>query len=251
MIRFLVLALCATGLVDTAAGAETADIANRSERYSTFEGPDVEVRGAAVRFLEDLDLLVFEQTVAGRFDRTHPAPRGQLQGAPVLGYVFPTTLAPEAVGFGGVEGIVALAVTLHPDFDDTPLWDENGDRVYDNDGAAYHPHWVVLGKDERVAGGLSVIAADPEAGAVLPPTNPGMPMFMDSPGFSVVLDGNRLRVLVPASRVGGQTTFSFDAVVAYMQVDTSGKGPMLGVYEVYSVLSGDLSLPYSVEGGSR
>lgn len=148
-------------------------------------------------------------------------------------------------------GVESGAVTLQPDFDDTPLWDENGDRVYDNDGAAYHPHWVVLTKDERVSGGLAVAAADPLAGAVLPPTNPGMPMFMDSPGFSVVLDGASLRVLVPVSRVGGRTDFAFDAVVAYMQVDTGGQGPMLGVYEVYSILSGDLGLPYRVESCAR
>lgn len=248
MTHFLILAFC---IVLTSAAAFGEPGSEIDPQYLAFDEADVKVRGAAVRHLEDLDLLVFEQTVAGRFDRTHPAPRGRLQGAPVLGYVFPTTLAPEDVGFGGVEGIVALAVTLHPDFDDTPLWDETGDRDYDNDGAAYHPHWVVLGKDDRAAGGLSVIAADPEAGAVLPPTNPGMPMFMDSPGFSVVLDGDEMRVLVPAARVGGRTSFSFDAVVAYMQVDTSGEGPMLGVYEVYSVLSGDLSLPYSVEKQTR
>ena len=32
-----------------------------------------------------------------------------------------------AVGFDRGAGILALAVTAHPDFDDTPLFDENGD----------------------------------------------------------------------------------------------------------------------------
>ncbi len=57
---------------------------------------------------------------------------------------FPTSLQPKDVGFGAVEGIVALALTSHPDFDDTPLWDENNDQKFDNDGIVWHPHWVVL-----------------------------------------------------------------------------------------------------------
>jgi hypothetical protein len=209
---------------------------------------DLAITSAAVTYLEDLDLLVFEQSVAGTAGGTVPEARGQLDGAPVLGYVFPTTLAPEDVGFEGAEGIVALAATSHPDFDDTPLWDEDGDAVYDNDGVVFHTHWVLLGPDERVPGGLSVIEfATEDDAVVLPPTNPGMPMYMDSPGFSVVTAGPTLKVLVPASRVRGATDFAFDAVTAYMEVNTEDMSrPMLGVYEVYAVLSGDLSLPYEV-----
>lgn len=209
---------------------------------------DLSVTSATVTYLEDLDLLVFEQSVAGTAGGTVPEARGQLDGAPVLGYVFPTTLAPEDVGFSGAEGIVALAATSHPDFDDTPLWDEDGDLEYDDDGVVFHSHWVLLGPDERVPGGLAVIEYDAAADAVvLPPTNPGMPMYLDSPGFSVLTDGQTLKVLVPAGRVRGATDFAFDAVAAYMEVNTEDMSrPMLGVYEVYSVLSGDLSLPYEV-----
>ena len=209
--------------------------------------PDLEIRGAAVRYLPELDLLVFEQRVRGRAGATTPTARGQLDGAPVLGYVFPTTLASQDVGFGTVEGIVALAITSHPDFDDTPLWDEDNDRDYNNDGVVFHSHWVVLVPDSRVPGGLKVRQiAEGDDGAVLPPTNPGMPMYLDSPGFSVVLADDTLKVLVPAARVSGKTSFRFDAVAAYMQVAQTGDRPLLGVYQVYSVLSGDLSLPYSV-----
>jgi hypothetical protein len=74
-----------------------------------------------------------------------------------------------------------------------------------------------------------------------------MPLYLDSPGHSIVLDGNTLKVLVPALRVSGNTQFQYDAVTAYLEVNTSDEGwPMLGVYQAYSVLSGDLSLPYSV-----
>jgi hypothetical protein len=73
-------------------------------------------------------------------------------------------------------------------------------------------------------------------------------MYLDSPGFSVVRDGQTLKVPVPADRVSGHTDFNVDAVTAYMEVNTSDKSrPMLGVYEVYDVLSGDLSLPVAVQ----
>jgi hypothetical protein len=209
--------------------------------------PDLDLTDASVRYDAELDLLVFSVSVEGEVGGTLPTARGQLDGAPVLAYAFPTTLDPTAVGFGEVDGVLTLAVTAHPDFDDTPLWDEDGDGDYDDDGLTFHTHWVVLAPDDRVAGGLSVVEFDEGAGAVLPPTNPGMPMYMDSPGLSVVLDGATLRVLVPAWRVRGETEFSFDAVSAYLEVNTSDPArPLLGVYQVYEVLSGDLSLPYEV-----
>ena len=76
-----------------------------------------------------------------------------------------------------------------------------------------------------------------------------MPMLMDSPGYSVVLRGSVLKVLVPATRVYRQTSFSYHAVTAYMEVGPGEDRPLLGVYEVYEVLSGDLSLPFDVHHG--
>jgi hypothetical protein len=210
---------------------------------------DLEIAHAKVSFLPELDLLVFEQRVRGVAGGTVPSAAGRLDGAPVLGYVFPTTLEPTDVGFAATEGIVALAATAHPDFDDTPLWDENNDRTYDNDGVVFHSHWVVLVPDDRVPGGLAAKSIpEGEIAASLPPTNPGMPILLDSPGFSVVLQGDALRILVPSQRVGHKTDFQFDAVTAYMQVSTAEDRPMLGVYQVYSVLSGELTLPYRVSG---
>jgi len=226
------------------AEAQSAAVINPTPASSALE-----IEFAQVRYLTDLDLLVFEQQLGNTVGATLPQPAGQLDGAPVLGYVFPTTLAPEDVGFGSAEGIVALAVTSHPDFDDTPLWDENNDQDYANDGVIWHTHWVLLAPDDRVAGGLSVQEFSAgDAAVTLPPTNPGMPMYMDSPGFAVVTAENLLRVLVPAQRVNDVTDFNFDAVTAYMEVNTSDSDrPLLGVYQVYDVGSGDLSLPYRVQ----
>ncbi len=219
---------------------------NESPRFQ--KSPDLAIEQAEVRYDEGLELLVFSIQVKGEAGRSQPEPAGQMDGAPVLGYVFPTTLKSTDVGFSATEGIVALALTSHPDFDDTPLWDENLDRNYANDGRIWHPHWVVLQPDERAPGGLSVKQFEKgDSTVVLPPTNPGMPMFMDSPGFHVVAKGKRISVIVPAYRMNRQTEFKYDGVAAYMEVNPDNPDfPLLGVYSVYSVASGDLSLPYEV-----
>lgn len=208
---------------------------------------DLDIRAAGVQYVQSLDLLVFTMSVKGQALATTPEAAGRLDGAPVLGYVFPTTLDPRDVGFGVEDGLVALAVTSHPDFDDTPLWDENLNRDYSDDGEVYHVHWVVLVGDDRVPGGLAVAEIAPETAAeILPPTNPGMPMLMDSPGFSIVKRGNTFKVLVPANRINNRRFFRFDAVTAYMEVSLDPEAPLLGVYEVFDILSDDLSLPFGV-----
>ncbi|SMO74367.1 hypothetical protein [Gracilimonas mengyeensis] len=218
------------------------------KQISRLNTADMNLTKAKVSYQEDLDLLVFEMRVESKAGNTTPTAAGQLNGAPVLGYVFPTSLSPADVGFGDTEGILAFAITSHPDFDDTPLWDENNDRNYENDGKQFHTHWVVLVEDQRVAGGLSVKAFKPEdQSVVLPATNPGMPIYLDSPGFSVVFRDQAVRVAVPAQRVHHKTSFNYDGVTAYMEVSTEENMPMLGVYAVYEVLSGDLSLPYKVQ----
>ncbi len=207
--------------------------------------PDLELTDAAVTYLPDLDLVVFEIRVGDEAGATRPTPAGQFHEAPVLAYVFPTTLNAEQVGFSGADGILALVATVHPDFDDTPLWDENRNGDPGDDGTVFHTHWVVLVPDERVAGGLAVKAveeAQPET--VLPPTNAGMTSYPDSPGFPVVLQEDTLRIPVPAGRILALKTFRYDAVSAYLEVNLEDPNrPTLGAYEVYDVLSGDLSLP--------
>lgn len=216
---------------------------------TSYKNDDFMITKVIVKHHDDLQMTSWHITVTGNAGLTLPNPAGQLDGAPVLGYVFPTSLKTTDVGFNITEGIVALALTSHPDFDDTPLWDENNDRAFDNDGIIWHPHWVILVPDNRVAGGFSVKQFDPEDKNVnLPPTNPGMPMYMDSPGFQVTTKENSIQVTIPDYRLNHNLSFNYDGVAAYMQVNTSNDDtPLLGVYEVYSVMSGDLSLPYTVK----
>ncbi|MBL4684757.1 MAG: hypothetical protein JKY37_09230, partial [Nannocystaceae bacterium] len=195
--------------------------------------PALHVSGLTPRYDAGLDALIFEITTNGDAGSIAPTPAGGIDGAPVLGYVFTTTLNPQDVGFDGVEGTVALAVTSHPDFDDTPLWDEDGDAAYDDDGVVYHAHWVVLVPDEEAPAGLSVASAPDRIG--LPPTAP-MPMYLDSPGFTVVEDGSKLRVLIPLDRVHRRVDFEVGALTALMRVDASGDVPSLKVERVISAL---------------
>lgn len=216
---------------------------------SEYSNDDFKITNVEVTYHTNLDVLIWEITVAGNAGATTPSPAGKMNGAPVLGYVFPTTLKSSDVGFSENDGIVALALTSHPDFDDTPLWDENMDSKYDNDGVIWHPHWVVLVEDKRVEGGLAVKQFKKDDSTVkLPPTNPGMPMYMDSPGYGVKAINNTIKVVVPKYRMNNQISFNYDGVAAYMQVNTENLDkPMLGVYKVYSVASGNLTLPYTVK----
>lgn len=219
------------------------------DNCKNYDNDNFKIKKVSVTHNSSFLSTIWKIEVSGNAGETTPIPVGQLNGAPVLGYVFPTSLKPTDVGFNQTDGIVALALTSHPDFDDTPLWDENNDKNYANDGIIWHPHWVILTEDKRVDGGLSVKQFDKnDTTVVLPPTNPGMPMYMDSPGFQVTTKGNTITVVVPDYRMSNQTDFKYDGVAVYMQVNTEMKDkPMLGVYKVYSVASGDLSLPYTVK----
>ncbi len=218
-------------------------------QQSGYRSDAFSIQEVVVVHHEEIASTVWEIRVKGTAGKTTPTPVGQLDGAPVLGYVFPTTLKSTDVGFGDTAGIVALALTSHPDFDDTPLWDENNDSSFDNDGVVWHPHWVLLIEDTRVAGGLSVKQfEETDTTVVLPPTNPGMPMYMDSPGFQVITKENTIRVVVPDYRINHQTDFTYDGVTAFMQVNGSKEDlPLLGVYEVFAIASGDLSVPFTVK----
>ncbi|MGN6535397.1 MAG: hypothetical protein ACTHKQ_06650 [Mesorhizobium sp.] len=184
-------------------------------------------------------LATFMMEVAGEAGSVKPEATGKLPGAKVAAYVWPTGFDPSAVGFAEKSGILALAITAHPDFDDTPLYDENGDGDSANDGAGWHSHWVVLGKDAGCAAGLKVLDVSPGVD-VLPATAPMLPLALDSPGMSPLLKGKMAKITVP---VKGGEGVSFDAVTAELQVNAEGKVPLLCVTGVHDVASGDLSLP--------
>lgn len=184
-------------------------------------------------------LATFAMEVSGKAGSVIPDKTGQLPGAKVAAYVWPTKLDPAAVGFTPKSGILALAVTAHPDFDDTPLYDENKDGDPANDGAGWHAHWVVLGEDAACGAGLKVRDVSPGVDA-LPATAPGLPIALDSPDAAPVLEGAKVTVTLPLK---GAENVAFDAVAAELQVNAAGKAPLLCVTGTYKVASGNLSLP--------
>lgn len=187
---------------------------------------------------------VFTMSVAGTPGEDMPDSVGALGGASVFSYVWPTTLDPAVVGFEAGSGILAFAVTIHPDFDDTPLFDETGSGTTDGDGGAWHSHWVVLGPDEACGPGALKVADIPEgASPALPLTWPGLPILIDSPGWSPVFAGPKLSVTVPFADIGAVEAARFDGVTAALRVNVNVHAPLLCVTDVFDVASGDLSLP--------
>jgi hypothetical protein len=190
------------------------------------------------------NVAVFHVAVSGKAGSSKPTKVGKLAGSAVFSYVWPTTMDPSVVGFESKSGILAFAVTAHPDFDDTPLFDENGDGNPKNDGNVWHSHWVVLQPD--VACGKDALkVVDIPAGAKprLPKTWPGLPILIDSPGWSPQFKGGSLKVRVPFDDIGVVNAAGFDGVTAALRVNASVHSPLLCVATVFKLASGDLSLP--------
>lgn len=188
--------------------------------------------------------VYFQQEVSGEAGSQIPTATGELAGAEVYSYVWATSLDSSTVGFEAEQGILALAVTVHPDFDDTPLWDENEDGDLSNDGAEWHSHWVVLVPDEA-CGEVGLKVQDIPEGETpqLPETAPGLPLLLDSPAYAVEVIEHELVVAVPHSDLDHVESFNFDGVTADLHVHPELRAPLLCVTNVHDIASGDLSLP--------
>lgn len=191
---------------------------------------------------------IFTITTSAKAGQTKPATHGKLAGSQVFSYVWPTSLDPAVVGFEGKSGTLALAVTAHPDFDDTPLYDENADGKLDNDGDLWHSHWVVLVPDEACGPKALKVRDIPKGSKVrLPKTWPGLPIFIDSPGYTPIMDNSTVQVRVPFDSAKTLKNLRFDGVTAGLRVNASVHAPLLCVEKVFKVASGDLSLPGKIK----
>ncbi|UJJ60242.1 hypothetical protein [Rhodanobacter denitrificans] len=199
------------------------------------------------RITTEGNVAIFHMAVSGKAGASRPARTGKLAGSSVFSYVWPTTLDPSVVGFEAKAGILALAVTSHPDFDDTPLFDENGDGNLANDGDLWHSHWVVL-KPDAACGKNALKVVDIPKGAKprLPKTWPGLPILIDSPGWTPTIKGKTVVVRVPFDDIGVVEAGHFDGVTSALRVNASVHAPLLCVVDVFKVASGALSLPGKV-----
>jgi hypothetical protein len=192
--------------------------------------------------------LTFNMSVSDKAGKTTPTPTGKLEGSNVFSYVWPTKIDSSVVGFEKEQGILAMAITSHPDFDDTPLFDENGDGDLANDGTVWHSHWVVLvGDDACGKGALKVKDIPQGTNPTLPLTWPGLPILIDSPGYSPVMDGKQVTVRVPFRNAKDLVGVAFDGVTSGLRVNESAHAPLLCIVDVFDVASGDLSLPGKIK----
>jgi hypothetical protein len=193
----------------------------------------------------DGDSVTFQMTTSAAAGSQTPAPVGALAAAPVWSYVWPTTLDPGTVGFEGGTGILALAAVSHPDFDDTPLYDENANGDAADDGATWHSHWVVLTPNEACGAGALSVRDIPEGQTPkLPTTWPGLPLFIDSPAEVPVFDGPKVTLTMPLRGAAGA---AYDGVTAALRVNANVHAPLLCVTDVFDIASGDLSLPGRID----
>lgn len=236
----LCFALFLLGLSESAATAAEIKALPAAAGDANFD-----IVGAAVTAKDGA--LTFVLSVSGTAGASLPAATGAMPGSSVAAYVWPTSLDSSAVGFSKGEGILALAlaVTAHPDFDDTPAYDEDADGKPDNDGAGWHSHWVVLAKEPACKAGLKVKDVTPGSAVTLPPTAPGVPLFLDSPEARPQLAGTTLTLTVPMPE--GGAAMRFDGVAAGLKVDGGMRAPLLCVTDVFKVASGNLSLPGTVD----
>ncbi|MDS9468806.1 hypothetical protein RGQ15_14670 [Paracoccus sp. MBLB3053] len=181
------------------------------------------------------DTAVFSTRVRGEAGSQKPSKTGKFEGSDVYAYVWPTSLDSSEVGFEAKQGIVALAVTFHPDFDDAANGGVNRD--------VWHPHWVVLAEDKACGGGLKVIDIPEGAMPKLPSTWPGVPLLIDSPDYPTSFMGDAVDVEIPLHLIAGIAGASYDGVTAGLKVDGNLHAPLLCVGDVFKVASGNLSLP--------
>jgi hypothetical protein len=185
------------------------------------------------------DAAIFTTRVRGDAGADRPAATGKFEGSDVYAYVWPTSLDSGEIGFEKGQGIVALAVTFHPDFDDAAYGGKNRE--------VWHPHWVVLNKDAACKGGLKVTDIPKGAKPKVPPTWPGVPLLIDSPDYPTAFKGSTVEVSVPLSLLGGIAGASFDGVTAGLKIDGNLHSPLLCVDDVFKIASGNLTLPGKVE----
>ncbi len=190
----------------------------------------------------------FKMKVSKKVGKSTPTPTGKLEGSNVFSYVWPTKLDSSVVGFEKEQGILAMAITSHPDFDDTPLFDENADGDLGNDGTVWHSHWVVLVPDNACGqGALKVKDIPKDANPKLPLTWPGLPILIDSPGYSPIINKKYVSVRVPFKNASELKGVAFDGVTSGLRVNESAHAPLLCVVDVFDVASGDLSLPGKIK----
>jgi hypothetical protein len=234
MIRHLAAGVLAAGSIPLCLGAATAHPIKVEPSQALRASFDI----IETTIVTKADTAVFTTRVRGGAGQDKPTATGKFNGSAVYAYVWPTSLNSGDIGFDRDRGIVALAVTFHPDFDDGAYGKKNRD--------VWHPHWVVLAEDKACGGGLKVVDIPQGSRPKVPATWPNVPILIDSPEYPTTLKDNAVTVEIPLSMLGGIAGASFDGVTAGLKVNGNLHAPLLCVDNVFKVASGNLSLPGKV-----
>lgn len=220
----------ATALLCLAGSASANEIRSESKAAIQASFDIIETRVTT-----DRGFATFRTRVRAEAGKALPKATGKFEGSEVYAYVWPTSLNSGDIGFETDQGIVALAATFHPDFDDGAKGAKNHDR--------WHAHWVVLNEDKACPGGLKVKDIPAGAKPKVPETWPGAPILIDSPDYETVLGSDVVEIRVPVKNIGALATARFDGVTAGLKVNANLHAPLLCVQNVHKVASGNLSLP--------
>ncbi|MFD2177961.1 hypothetical protein [Veronia pacifica] len=238
--KLILASAIATALVSQLSIADTIS----SPKKQNAQLPTFDILTA--RVTSKGNIATFEMEVVGKAGSkvAKRRPGAGAAGAEAHAYVWPTSIDSYHAGFDKKQGILAIVAATHPDFDDTPLFDESGDNNYDNDGGVWHTHWVVLSPEERCGPGALAVKDIPEGATPrLPVTWPGLPILLDSPGYDPIVDGQSVTIRVPFPDKTIVQNASFDGVTAALRVNANVHAPLFCVTNVFDVASGDLSLP--------
>lgn len=221
-------------------GGVQAEIGNAAD-------PNFDIEYSKITLQED-HVVEFRIHLVGQAGASKPEAKGQLLGSEIYAYIWPTTLDPAFVGFEAGSGILSLAVMAHPDFDATPLFDENRDGELANDGDVWAAHWIVLAEDGACATtGLKIADIPQGRRPAVPPTWPGLPLLLDSPGWQPTFNGEEVAVMVAFEDIHRVQAAKFDGVTASLSINPANRPPLMCLTELFDVASGDLSLPGEVD----
>jgi hypothetical protein len=188
------------------------------------------------------DNAVFSTRVRGEAGKDKPNATGNFAGAVVYASMWPTSFDSGEIGFEDERCIIALAVTFHPDFDDAADGSENSH--------VWHPHWVVLTKDDACGASLKVVDLPEGSKPKVAPTRPKVLLLIDSPLYPTTFTGDRVDDEIPLYLINGIQSASFDVAAAGLEVNGNLHAPLLCDSDVFKVASGALTLPGKVVPGS-
>ncbi len=213
-----------TGIAALALSTGSTNAADVISQSSVPDKPSFDIQNASIE--RSGQNLVFRVNVADKAGADTPNAIGKMQGSTVYSYVWPTSFNPSAIGFSPKTGILAFAVTSHPDFDDTPLFDEDADGDPGNDGRKWHSHWVVLTKTDQCGpSGLKVRDIKKGETFDMPKTWPNLPIFIDSPGWHPKFTNTSVEVRVPFDKTVKLNGVSFDGVTSALRVTPTLTSP--------------------------